>query len=98
TSRTGGYGVSSRWSDYFLTHQFSEFWSERLAQADASVCLIVAVGFDPRCRTALKHILAVAPPERVSFIGLRLRSAVDSLESTRLANEAADQNLHALSS
>lgn len=85
--------MSSRWSDYFLTHQFSEFWSERLAQADASVCLIVAIGFDPRCRTALKHILAVAPPERVGFIGLRIRSAVDSLESTRLANEAGDQNL-----
>lgn len=90
--------MSSRWSDYFLTHQFSEFWSERLAQADASVCLIVAIGFDPRCRTALKHILAVAPPERVSFIGLRLRSSVDSLESTRLANESGDQNLQALSS
>lgn len=95
-SRRGGPRVSARWLDYFLSRKFSTFWAERMAEIDATVCVITGIGFDPRCRTALERILSVSPPKRVSVLGLRLRTPYDSIEPVQATNGFAEQNFRAI--
>jgi len=88
--------MTLRWSDYFLTSQFSAFWSKRLSEDGADVCLITGIGFDPRCRTALDQLLAVGRLEQISVLGFRFRTALDLLEPARELNQYGEANLQAI--
>ena len=88
--------MTLRWSDYFLTSKFPAFWSERLREGGANVCLITGIGFDPRCRSALNQIMAVGRPEQVAILGLRFRTGADLLEPARALNQHSETNLKAL--
>ena len=61
--------MTSRWSDYFLTKKFTEFWQERLQEPGATVCVVLGLGFDPRSLLALRCLSGsgwVWPSERPS--------------------------------
>jgi hypothetical protein len=88
--------MSLRWSDYFLTRQFSSFWAQRMTEADASACVITGIGFDPRCRTALNEVLKVARADQVGILGLRLSSVLNMIEPARTLNQHAEANLEAV--
>jgi hypothetical protein len=88
--------MSVRWLDYFMTNSFAQFWKEQLRSADTKVCVITGIGFDPRCRAAIEHLLRVCKPSQVAVLGLRFKTALDAIEPVRLLNEYAEANQKAI--
>jgi hypothetical protein len=84
--------MTPRWSDYFMTRDFSAFWAERLSEPGASVCLITGIGFDPRCTVGLERLLTVSQPGQVGFLGLRLNSPLEVNEPSRERNRLAERH------
>jgi hypothetical protein len=88
--------MSPRWSDYFMTRDFSGFWAARLREDGATVCVITGIGFDPRCRTVLDQLAGLAPAGRTAVLGLRFQTALDAIYPVQLLNEYAQTNLRAI--
>ena len=84
--------MSVRWSDYYMTRDFADFWSERLRKPEATVCVITGIGFDPRCAVGLNQILAVARPTKVALLGLRLNVPFEVTEPSLARRKLAEQN------
>ena len=85
-----------RWSDYFMTRDFTTFWTERMAEKGASACLITGIGFDPRCVVGLTRLLSVSQPGKVGFLGLRLNAPLEVNEPARERNRLAERHEKAL--
>jgi hypothetical protein len=88
--------MNVKWLDYFMTNRFTEFWKEQLQEADAKVCVITGIGFDPRCRAAIQQLLTVSKPNQVAVLGLRFKTALDAIEPVKLLNQYAETNLKAI--
>jgi hypothetical protein len=88
--------MTVRWLDYFMTNSFAQFWKEQLQPADIKVCVITGIGFDPRCRAAIEHLLTVCKPSQVSVLGLRFKTALDAIEPVKLLNQYAEANQKAI--
>ena len=88
--------MSLRWSDYYMTRDFTGFWSERLKEPGAAVCVITGIGFDPRCSVGINQILAVSEPAQVALLGLRLNVPLEVSEPSRARNRLAELNERAL--
>jgi hypothetical protein len=76
----------TRWADYFLEEDFVRFWQERAKDPSVRVLLILGLGFDPRCLTALKMLSRAGFGDRLGYIVLRL-VARPALSDTGLATE-----------
>jgi hypothetical protein len=67
--------MNGRWGDYFLTKDFRAFWTERLADPRATVCILFGLGFDPRCVASLLALNKIAAPKQLSYVSLRLQTS-----------------------
>jgi hypothetical protein len=81
-----------RWSNYYLDNNFEVFWQNRLKQEDASACVIIGVGFDPRSLTALKK-LTVNSKQPIGCIGLKLLPPTELSESYQKLETLTQQNI-----
>lgn len=71
----------TRWSDYYLDKDFSNFWAKRTGDPAKRVLVILGLGFDPRCLTALKAMAKLGCKDRLGYLALKLvaRPALGSL-------------------
>ena len=88
--------MSSRWSDYYMTYEFADFWSGRLKENAATVCVITGIGFDPRCRTVLEQLVSLGGANQVAVLGLRFETALNGVHPVQTLNEYARANLTAI--
>jgi hypothetical protein len=85
--------MNLRWGDYFSTLQFRTFWQERQSQKDASACVILGLGFDPRCLAALEELAAVTPTsDKLGYVALDLKTPVDGLPRSEALEKLHEQN------
>jgi hypothetical protein len=84
--------MTTRWSDYFMTRDFTSFWSQRMGEPGASTCLITGIGFDPRCIVGIERLLSVSQPGQVGFLGLRLNSPLEVNTPARERNRLAERH------
>ncbi len=66
--------MTARWSDYFLTADFVAFWTERLREPGATVCMVLGLGFDARSLVALRRLTEIADTGQVSALALQLQA------------------------
>lgn len=78
--------MTARWADYFLEDDFVRFWSGRAKDPNVRALLILGLGFDPRCLTALKALVGAGLGDRLGYIALRLQ-ARPALGDAGLATE-----------
>jgi len=75
--------IQSRWSEYYLDHQYEDFWRRRLGDQYASVCLILGVGFDPRSLVALERISRCGTPGQLGYMAMLLCPSANSKRETQ---------------
>lgn len=80
------------WSDYFMTSDFEGFWRNRLEDDDASVCVILGIGFDPRSLTAINKITACAT-KPIDCIALILIPPSELSEDYKKLETLTSQNI-----
>ena len=90
--------MTRHWSNYFLDPDFAGFWSQRLNHKGATVCLVIGVGFDPRCLT-VADLLAQSSPSGVDCIAIVLRPPSTQLsENYQKLEDLTQENLRRLRS
>ena len=82
----------SRWSEYYIDHQFQAFWRARLIRPGASVCVILGAGFDPRSLLALRRIAQCGTKRQVSFIGLLLKPPPLTSDTSKTIEKITAEN------
>lgn len=84
--------MTARWRDYFLDENFEAFWSERAKDPQVRVLLLLGLGFDPRCLTAIRVLTRVGLGDRLGYVAIRFmpRSALD--DTGQLAEQLSKAN------
>ncbi len=75
--------MQSRWSEYYLDHNYENFWCKRMKDPDASVCMILGVGFDPRSLIALERISRCSSPGQLGYVAMLLRPSSSTKKETQ---------------
>jgi hypothetical protein len=88
--------MNTRWSDYVLTEDFSAFWTERLRDPLASVCVVLGLGFDPRSLIALKKLSAIGGTGQVNAVVMRLQTLNRDTQPGRDLVAAVEANARVL--
>ncbi|MDD5222596.1 MAG: hypothetical protein PHE84_01285 [bacterium] len=85
----------SRWTDYYLNHDFDNFWRRHTEEGIARVLIILGVGFDPRCLHALRLLAGLGLGDRLGYIALKLiaRPALgkSGIATDKLSKENVDE-------
>jgi hypothetical protein len=65
--------MGTRWSDYYIDRDYEQFWARRLAEPDASACVILGSGFDPRAALALLRLEKVCDPAQLGYMAFTFK-------------------------
>lgn len=84
--------TSPRWSDYYIRNDYEQFWRERLADKDASVCIILGVGFDPRSLVALKQLARSGSHPQIKYVAILLHPPEAINDVTRRTEAFTKEN------
>lgn len=84
--------TSPRWSEYYISNDYEQFWRERLADKDASVCIILGVGFDPRSLVALERLAQSGGHSQIKYVAILLHPPEAINDVTRTTEDFTKEN------
>src|SRR5450759_1233745 len=89
--------MNARWADYYATKKFGDFWTQRLREEGANVCVLFGLGFDPRCLAALRLLAGIGTTNQVSYVTLRLQTPSTDVQPGKELQTMVAENATALS-